>query len=564
MSTSQSYTVQQGAEEIFRSVLLENDRLNLPKDVIAAAARTTFSKGGIAEPYFPTSLKFTESSTALWALAATYGNAITKKRYDLDQNVVIDSDAASLFLVSSAMVRVGGKTLQDPDLAARYAKYDRGAMGLPSRRLCTNIYPTKDGRWFHLHGSMNATKSQTMLELQHTDPELKDEKAIIKIYSDRVSEYDSDWLDLEANEHFRQAGTICLKPEEYLESEQGKAVGHDPLFLLEQQNHATLPPSPWTQATSKSYRPLEGIKMLDISRVIAAPTIAKLAAVFGATVIRVSCDTQPDMGPLLVDGNLGKRDVTLNLKTDEGRRTLEDLLADADVVLDGYRPGSLERLGFGPAYAFGVAKRRGKGLVYIRENCYGWKGPMAHRSGWQQVSDCITGVSWLMGQFLGLDEPVVPLIPNSDYQTGLVGLLGIFQALDKRAEDGGNYLVSVSLSQYNSFLLSLGTYPAEIQEQLRKLHPNLKLRHYDDMVRLVGKTLQSLMGAVPQLFNPKHFWNTKSNRLGGLEDEILTFVAPAAAFDTTKLGYDVGTCFLGTYEPSWPTGTNSTSDASKH
>jgi crotonobetainyl-CoA:carnitine CoA-transferase CaiB-like acyl-CoA transferase len=122
------------------------------------------------------------------------------------------------------------------------------------------------------------------------------------------------------------------------------------------------------------------------------------------------------MGPLLVDGNLGKRDVTLNLKTDQGRKVLEDLLVDADVVLDGYRPGALDQLGFGPAYAFDVAKRRGKGLVYIKENCYGHKGPMAHRSGWQQISDCVTGVSWLMGEFLGLNEPVVPLIPNSDYQ----------------------------------------------------------------------------------------------------------------------------------------------------
>jgi hypothetical protein len=416
MSASPSYTIQQGAEEIFRSVLLEHDRLGLPEEVKEAASRTTFSKDAISDPYFPTCLKFSESSAALWALVATYGNAITKTRYDLEQDVVINSDAASLFLLSSALVRLNGKTLQDPEIASRYMKYDRGGMMQPSRRLCTNIYPTKDGRWFHLHGSMDATKTLTMLGLHDGDFDPKDEEKIIQKYSDRVSEFDSDWLDLEANEHYRQPGTICLKPEEYLESEQGRAVGRDPLFLLQEQAHTSLPLCPWPQVTSKSYRPLEGIKMIDISRVIAAPTIAKLAALFGATVIRISCDTQPDMGPLLVDGNLGKRDVTLNLKTDQGRKVLEDLLMDADVVLDGYRPGALDRLGFGPAYAFDVAKRRGKGLVYIKENCYGHKGPMAHRSGWQQISDCVTGVSWIMGEFLGLNEPVVPLIPNSDYQ----------------------------------------------------------------------------------------------------------------------------------------------------
>jgi hypothetical protein len=289
-------------------------------------------------------------------------------------------------------------------------------MNQPWRRLSTNVYPTKDGRWFHLHGSMNSDKTQGMLGLQQHDPELKDEDEIIKKYCNRVSQFDSDWLDLEANEHFRQAGTVCLTPSEYIQSEQGKAVASDPLFLLEHQAHSSLPPVPWPQMNTKSYRPLEGIKMIDLSCVIAAPTIAKLAALFGATVIRVSCDMQPDMGPLLVDGNIGKRDVTLNLKTDAGRKALDDLLLDADVVLDGYRPGALDRLGFGPAYMFGVAKRRGKGIIYIRENCYGWKGPFAHRSGWQQISDCITGVSWVMGEFLGLKEPVVPLIPNSDYQ----------------------------------------------------------------------------------------------------------------------------------------------------
>jgi hypothetical protein len=74
------------------------------------------------------------------------------------------------------------------------------------------------------------------------------------------------------------------------------------------------------------------------------------------------------------------------------------------------------------------------------------------------------------------------------------------------------------------------------------------------MIRLVGKTMQSMMDAVPQLFNPKHFWSMKSNRLGGGEDEVLTFVAPAAVYDKTNLGYDVGSCFTGAYEPKWPPG----------
>lgn len=411
-----SYTIQTESERIFRDVLLKDAALELPPLVKELATKTTFDGSSIAQPFLPCPLKMVETSTALWALVSTFANAISRERFGTEQAVTINSDAASLFLMSSALCRVNGQTLQDPDLAKRYMKYDLGQMFMtPWRRLSTNIYPTKDGRFFHLHGSMNSNKIQTMLGLPLHDPTLS-EADTVKKYCETVASHSSEWLDVEANEHYRQAGTICLTPEEYLTSEQGRAMKDEPIYNLDQTSDERLPPVPWPSSDSSTFRPLEGIKMIDISRVIAAPTIAKLAALYGATVIRVSCSSQPDMGPLLVDGNLGKRDVTLDLKSDEGRRTLEALLEDADIILDGYRPDALERLGFGPRYVQELACRRGKGIVYVRENCYGWRGPLSHRSGWQQISDCITGVSWLQGKFLGLEEPVVPLLPNSDYQ----------------------------------------------------------------------------------------------------------------------------------------------------
>jgi crotonobetainyl-CoA:carnitine CoA-transferase CaiB-like acyl-CoA transferase len=384
------YTIQKESERIFREVLIKGDRLGLPDSVKELASKTTFDANAISLPYIPCPLKFTESSASLWALAGTYGNVIAKERYGVDQSVVVNTDIASLFLMSSALVKVDGKGTNDPGIAARYLKYDIGKMFTePSRRLCTNIYPTKDGRWYHTHGSMNADKILTMLGLPLHDGE-KDEAKIIERLCAKVKEFDSEWLDVLENSHYRQAGTICLTPEEYLASPQGKAVGNDPLFNLEQSAQDSLPPVPWPQVASNTFKPLEGIKIIEIARVIAAPTITKLAALFGATVVRVSCSFQPDMGPLLVEGNLGKQDVSLNLKSDEGRAALDKLLEEADVILDGYRPGALEKLGFGPTYVHGLAKKRGKGIVYVRENCYGWKGPFAARSGWQQISDCVS------------------------------------------------------------------------------------------------------------------------------------------------------------------------------
>lgn len=545
-------SVQREAERIFRDILMKDDRLQLPQDLAQFAPSTTFDSSAQQHPVLPCPLKMTETSAALWAMLGTVSNLICNMRYGIGQLVTINTDVATLFLISSGLVRVDGKTLQEPALARRYLKYDLGRTSESFRRFATNIYPTKDGRWFHLHGSMNATPILTMLGLDTSRPDL-DETAAIDLYGKTVSQWNSKDIDYEANTKFHQAGTICLTPEEFLTSEQGQATAEDGLYLLEKMSASTTPPIRWPRLSpSNTYRPLEGVKMLDLSRVIAAPTIAKLAALFGATVIRVSCSKNPDMGSLLIDGNLGKRDVDLDLKTPEGKQTLETLIADCDVFLDGYRPGAMERLGFGPEAVRAIAeKASNKGIVYVRENCYGWKGPMANRSGWQQISDCVTGASYLQGRFFGLEEPVVPIVPNSDYQTGLLGLIGIMAALLRREKEGGSYLLSVALNYYNRFLLSLGEQPEEYQAELKLKYKDLKFRHFDDMTRLVIGTMKSMVTVSPQIFRPQYFSSIKG-RLGGEKDEVVTFVGPAAQFEKTQLGYDVGPSFVGEDEARWP------------
>lgn len=96
----------------------------------------------------------------------------------------------------------------------------------------------------------------------------------------------------------------------------------------------------------------------------------------------------------------------------------------------------------------------------------------------------MTGIAWLFGRMWGRDEPVMPFLPNSDFQTGIVGCIAIMNALDKRNKKGGNYLVSTSLNQLNSFLISLGSQPLGIQQDLRERWPDmLQFRYYDDLHR---------------------------------------------------------------------------------
>ncbi|KAI0155424.1 CAIB/BAIF family enzyme [Hypoxylon sp. FL1284] len=546
------YTIQKEASRILHSVLLTDPRLQIPESVKAAAERTSFDASALRQPFLPAPVKCSESSAALWALLATFGNTIAAERYGLaEQKVVVSSDAASLFLFSFLLLTVGGRPITDPAVRRRYSVYDTTAQSTHWRRLVTNVYPTRDGRWFHLHGGLDSTPCLTMLGLPaHRD--LEDEMDAIEGLSAAVRRFDADWLDAEANEFWRQAGGVCLTPDEYRASEHGRAVADEPLYLLEEFPDAGLPPVPWPKVSSTTtYRPLEGIKVVDLTRAIAGPTIARLAALFGATVVRVSNTNLPDLGIVLFESNLGKRDAHLDLKTESGKAALRALIEDADVVLDGYRPGALERLGFGPAYARELARRRGRGVVYARENCHGWRGPWAGRSGWQQVSDAVTGVAWQFGRMWGAGEPVMPFLPNSDFQTGVVGCVAVMNALDRRARTGGSYLVSASLNYLNSFLLSLGEQSPEVQRELRGRWPGMaKMRHYDDLHRQMRVLVSDLPKVVPQLLNPKYFMTAKADL--GVPDEEMVFVGPAATYETTKLGYDCGSCLRGTHEAKWP------------
>ncbi|KAI1500305.1 CAIB/BAIF family enzyme [Biscogniauxia marginata] len=543
------YTIQSEASRILHTILLPDARLSLPPSLPITAKRTTFDPSSLSTPFLPAPLKCTESSAALWALLATLGNYIVETRWGVKQDVQVNSDAATLFLTSFLWLRVGGQTIADPELARRYSVYDTTQQSGPWRRLVTNVYATRDGRYFHLHGGLDSSPCLEMLGLPARDDE-SDEMKVIQRLDEKVGQFDAAWLDIEANEHWRQAGSICLTPEEYRDSEHGKAVADDGLYLIEEFASEKLPPVPWPEVQTSTFRPLEGVKIVDLTRAIAGPTMAKLAALFGATVVRVSNMEMPDLGMILFESNLGKRDAHLDLKTVAGKQALVRLIQDADVVLDGYRPGALEKLGFGPVYVHEIARRRGKGIVYARENCYGWKGPWAHRSGWQQISDSVTGVGWMFGKMWDLQEPVMPFLPNSDFQTGIVGCIAIMNALDKRARKGGNYLVSMSLNQLNSFLISLGAQTPEIQQSLRQKWPDMKPRYYDDLHRQMRVLLGALPKVAPTLLQPRNFMKMKADL--GVSDEDMVFVGPAVTYETTKLRYDTGSCMRGAYKAEWP------------
>ncbi|KAK9444183.1 caib baif family enzyme [Metarhizium brunneum] len=537
----ENYSVQQESQRILEEQLLKNEQLSLPREFVEAAKRVKIT-GKDPKPFIPTPCKVTESAAALAALVAAEGSAISADRYGIGyQAAEVDTDLATLFLESIILPTINGKpAMQNDRVLAELKKGDLYDMAKPIHQQATNVYQTKDGKWYHLHGSMNASATMGMVGVEEQD--VTREEAI-KIFTDKVAQYDAAYLEKTANEHLRQAGVTCLTPEEFFASEHGKIMADEPLWTMKP---VPAPRSTWPSQKSDKLKPLEGIRVIDFSRVIAAPVISKVLAVLGAEVIKVSNKNLPDVTATWIDLSTGKKDANIDLKSDEGKNTFKRLVAGADVLIDGYRPGVLAKLGFNSASLRTINPK----LVYVRENCYGFKGPLAYRSGWQQISDCLVGISWLQGKFLGLNEPVVPLLPNSDYQTGLVGAAAVLQALFQRTKVDCTYDIDVSLTQYNIWYYRLGQYTADQGKAILARNEGFHVRHYDEMFSLIQKTHAAISKARPELFKNPDYFSIMSGREWGVDDDI-TILAPPFKFETSVLEYAVPSGARGRSIPEW-------------
>ncbi len=133
-----------------------------------------------------------------------------------------------------------------------------------------------------------------------------------------------------------------------------------------------------------------------------------------------------------VDGNLGKHTPDLDLHNPEDCKTFESLLLFADVILYGFRPGSVYYLGYGPNQILDLIKDRKRGIVYVGEDCLGHYGEWASRPGSQQIGRLRD--RHYLETWSGPDEPVVPILPMSDYGTGCMGIIAALTGFHKRAD----------------------------------------------------------------------------------------------------------------------------------
>jgi len=427
-------------------------------------------------PVLPGPMKAISVAAALHGMIGVVADEILSARGlgDSDRRITVDTTQVAFWLASVNIVYLGGETLaslgQQGKLPSLLDDWEQGWHSTPLKFRGTGIYPTRTpGAWYCLHGSLDIPPLLRTLGMDPDEPGIDtNDKAAA-----HIAKYTSQFSPAELEMHMIYngfCGTICFTPKTWNDSAMGRALASHPLINVKPLLHAQpTPPVPFPQLTNGDRRPLAGIKVLEMTRIIAGPQLGALLSVLGADVIRVNARHLRDINTLQLTLNAGKRTIALDLRDPTDKAHLMSLVEEADVFLQGFRPGVLARHGLGVDDLLRIAARRGRGVVYVSESCYGPDGYYAQRPGWQQIADCASGAAYVTGRALGLPdgECVLPPLPISDMSTGAVGAVGTLLALRDRAEKGGSYEVHASLVAINSFVLSeqVGLYPKETLRQ---------------------------------------------------------------------------------------------------
>lgn len=399
------YSVPSAANKVFEDGIVSNPLIakDLPSEVKDKKTKITFT--GSASPSLPVNWRLAEAVSSLKALEAALVDTILQRRYGLEPHqITINTDHASLFIFSTLLWTIdpvaGGENISpnslreaNKNLFKYFPNCDKHRMNASTHRnLTTNIYKCADGRYFQSHGSLNPTPTLLNVGLPaEADKDTNIYNDAVKPFNEAFGNIDSEALQ-QITDETRQAGTICYTTEEFLDSEHGKANAHVGLWEIRETANESQRPCWWETPASQSgiSRPLAGIKVVDLTRIIAGPSITRSLAELGASVMRCTAPHLPDVVSLQADLNWGKWNCSIDLREEGNREKLRLLIQDADVVVQGYRPGVLDKYGFGEDDIIKMTEQRSKGIIYVRENSYGWHGPWKDRSGWQQVADAVS------------------------------------------------------------------------------------------------------------------------------------------------------------------------------
>jgi crotonobetainyl-CoA:carnitine CoA-transferase CaiB-like acyl-CoA transferase len=298
-------------------------------------------------------------------------------------------------------------------------------------------YAAGDG-WIKLHTNAPHHK-QAALSVLGTAP---DRDAVTRA----VTSWEAD--ELEAAVVAAGGAAAAMRSiDEWTRHPQGRAVAAEPLLRLER----TAPISGDEWVFGRRQRPLAGLRVLDLTRVLAGPAATRLLAGWGADVLRIDPPDwdEPAIAPEMT---LGKRCARLDLRTREGRDRLLELLGSADVLVHGYRPGALDGLDLGDE----VRADTRPGLIDVGLDAYGWTGPWANRRGFDSLVQMSSGIADAGRTAARADRPVPLPVQALDHATGYLLAAAVLTGARLRRSEGTGSRWRTSLARVAELLIGAG------------------------------------------------------------------------------------------------------------
>ena len=435
------------------------------------------------EPQLPSSFRVAAAAQASIAAAGLAAAQIWQLRSGQSQHVAVDMCHAVVECRSERYLRVDGK-------------------GSPMAwDAIAGIYKTRDARFVRLHTNFPHHRDAVCKVL-----DCKPERDAVQA---ALMQWDAEAFETAA---YAGGGVVAMmrSHQEWSASPHARAIAGLPLLSIEKIGEAAL--KPWPEGD----RPLAGLRVLDLSRVIAGPVAGRTLAAHGADVLLISGPDLPFIPWLTIDNGRGKLTSFVELKREQGREVLRGLLAEADIFSQGYRPKSIAALGFSPE----AAAKINPGIVYVSLSAYGHAGPWAERRGFDSLVQTSTGFNHAEGQAAGVEGPKELPAQMLDHATGYMMAFGAMMAKARQAREGGSWHVRVSLAQTGRWLWNLGRVADGFKTE-----------------DLKGETVKPFVEEIPSGFGP------------------LRSVTHAAILSKTPAFWARPAMPLGSHKPQWPART---------
>jgi hypothetical protein len=391
---------------------------------LAADALERITLSG-AEPALASSFAVGTAAQVATAAAALAATEVGRVRNGLVQRVAVEMRHAAL--ECSGHFTVDGR---QPELWDKLAGLYRCG-------------PNGDAGWVRVHTNFAHHRDGLLRLLDLPEGEQTEHAAVAQALR--------SWRALDFEQAAAEAGLVVAALRSFDEWDahpQRAAIAALPLVAIERIGDA--PPLEWP-ALARSHRPLDGLKVLDLTRILAGPVGGRALAGYGADVMLVNSPHLPNIAAI-ADTSRGKRSAFADLRSADDRAALFAVLSQAHVLVQGYRPGALAALGFAPE---ALAAQR-PGLVQVSLSAYGDTGPWGDRRGFDSLVQAATGFNLAEAQAAGAAEPKALPVQILDMAAGLLIAWGAQVAMLRQQAEGGSWHVRVSLARTAQWLRELG------------------------------------------------------------------------------------------------------------